>query len=338
MPLRPPRIAARPAALLLLVAAMVLGPGLSDGLAAASHDDVAGPQVETSDPGVAAATLAPQALVQFDLVRTIGGVDGRGPDNAALVIRPEPVPAATTACGDASGVTGCAASNIGAYEHRRPRLNMVAASLSAEFVAAAAAIPARPRWAGGLNLFRATAFVTQKEYKWCVAASVQMMVNIVRKRTDRTAATQKLMIAYAQSNDHGPWGPGGGTDVTGWIVALQHFGAGRYRAVGARTPAQALRIAAIAMRQTGRPAGMLVMDGQHAWVLNGFESRTDPKADRWARITSVRVSGPLYPIQRKNGYDLPPNTRLSVRALARYFHPSTVGHLVGRYVVIVPSH
>jgi hypothetical protein len=50
------------------------------------------------------------------------------------------------------------------------------------------------------------------------------------------------------------------------------------------------------------------------------------------------VSGPLYPIQRKNGYDLPPNTRLSVRALARYFHPSTVGHLVGRYVVIVPSH
>ncbi len=212
------------------------------------------------------------------------------------------------------------------------------AAAESEAKSATLAAPPVPAWSGSFNLYRTGAFVTQKDFTWCVAASVQMMVNIVRHRSDRTEATQQRMITYAQAADHGPWGPGGGTDVTGWIAALRHFGAGKYRAVGARTPTAALRIAATAMRQTGRPAGMLVMEGRHAWVLNGFESRTDPKHDRRARITSVRVSGPLYPIQQKHGYDLRPNTELSVRALARFFQPSSVGALVGRYVVIVPAH
>jgi hypothetical protein len=207
-----------------------------------------------------------------------------------------------------------------------------------ELAATARPTSATPRWSGGFNLYRKTAFVTQKDFTWCVAASVQMMVNIVRHRSDRTAATQQRMIRYAQASDHGPWGPGGGTDVTGWIAALRHFGAGRYRAVGTRSAAAALRIAATAMRQTGRPAGMLVMDGRHAWILHGFESRTDPQRDRHAKITSVRVSGPLYPVQQKHGYDMRPNTELSVRAVARYFKPSSVGALVGKYVVVVPVH
>ena len=204
--------------------------------------------------------------------------------------------------------------------------------------AAAPSAATSQRWRGVFNLYRKTAFVTQKDFRWCVAAAVQMMVNIVRNGSDRSAVTQERMILYAQASDLGPYGPGGGTDVTGWIAALRHFGAGKYRAVGTGTAGAALRIAAIAMRQTGRPAGMLVMDGRHAWVLHGFESRTDPKRDRRARITSVRVSGPLYPLQQKHGYDLRPNTELSVYALAQYFLPSSVGALAGRYVVIVPVH
>jgi hypothetical protein len=180
--------------------------------------------------------------------------------------------------------------------------------------------------------------VTQKTFQWCVAASVQMMVNLVRHHSDRTAATQRTMIRYAQRWDNGPYGAEGGTDVTGWITALRHFGAGKYRAVGANSPERALRIAATAMRQTGRPAGILVMEGRHAWVLHGFESRTDPQVDRRAVIRAVRISGPLYPIQQTNGYDPRPNTRLTVRALERYFQPSIVGSLAGKYVVVIPSH
>lgn len=198
--------------------------------------------------------------------------------------------------------------------------------------------PVATPWTGRFNLYRAGAFVTQKTFRWCVAASVQMMVNLVRNKTDRTTATQARMIAYAQRWDNGPYGEDGGTDVTGWTTALRHFGAGNYRAVGAITAAKALRLAATAMRQTGRPAGILVMEGRHAWVLHGFESRTDPRRDARARITAVRVSGPLYPLQRKGGYDPHPNTRLSIGKLARYFQPSIVGALAGRYVVIIPTH
>jgi hypothetical protein len=146
------------------------------------------------------------------------------------------------------------------------------------------------------------------------------------------------MIAYAQREDEGPYGEGGGTDLTGWTTALRHYGAGRYRAVGSSTAAKALRIAATAMRQTGRPAGILVMDGRHAWVLHGFESKTDPRRDPGARITAVRISGPLYPLQQKNGYDPRPNTRLPIRTLERYFTPSSVGALAGKYVVVIPTH
>lgn len=198
--------------------------------------------------------------------------------------------------------------------------------------------PAPKRWSGRFNLYRESAFVTQKTFRWCVAASVQMMVNLVRNHTDRTAATQRRMITYAQRWDNGPYGEDGGTDVTGWIAALRHFGAGDYRAVGTRTSQEALRIAATAMRQTGRPAGILVMEGRHAWVLHGFESRSDPKVRAGSRINAVRVSGPLYPVQQKGGYDPHPNTRLTAKALARYFQPSIVGELAGQYVVVVPTH
>jgi hypothetical protein len=198
--------------------------------------------------------------------------------------------------------------------------------------------PAVKPWAGKFNLYEASAFVTQKTYRWCVAASVQMMVNLVRNHTDRTMATQATMIAYAQRWDNGPYGEDGGTDVTGWTTALRHFGAGNYRAVGATTAAKALRLAATAMRQTGRPAGILVMEGRHAWVLHGFESRTDPRRDRRAWITAVRISGPLYPLTQKSGYDPHPNTRLSIAKLERYFQPSIVGSLAGRYVVVIPTH
>lgn len=202
----------------------------------------------------------------------------------------------------------------------------------------AKAKPVSKPWTGKFNFFRKNAFVTQKTFTWCVGASVQFMVNMIRKQSDRTTATQRRIMTYAQRWDNGPYGEDGGTDVTGWIRALRKFGAGRYREVGAATAAKALQIAATAMRQTGRPAGILVMEGKHAWVLHGFESRTDPRKDRRAKITAVRVSGPLYPIQQKAGYDQKPNTRLSVKKLETYFQPTIIGNMPGRYVVIVPTH
>lgn len=354
----------RRSSLLVLSVALTLGPGVADSSARlgvleqppADHMDVAATVLPSTAPAVVAAIAGTLDRLAAD----------RTPEDVSTPVAAARVLTGTSVdCGDAEMVRPDVADrahpdDVTAHPERQmtapcplagpTRLRETAArsaattasdaGLSAKPSAATATTPTAPTppWTGGYNLYRKTAFVTQKDFKWCVAASVQMMVNTVRHQSDRTAATQARMIRYAQASDHGPWGPGGGTDVTGWISALRHFGAGKYRAVGARTAGAALRIAATAMRQTGRPAGMLVMEGRHAWVLHGFESRTDPRRDRWARITSVRVSGPLYPTQQKHGYDPRPNTELSVRALARYFQPSSVGALVGRYVVIVPVH
>ena len=308
-----------------------------------------------------AAIVDPLAVEGGELTVHWREIDGLGPAITERTLRVEQAPATPTGCADFTVAGGYALGgetpDRGTISLGQPpadgclRVSLaVTDGLGRTSVASSApfrvqppapvveARAAAPAWSGKFNLFRANSFVTQKTFKWCVAASVQMMVNLVRDRSDRTRATQARMIAYAQRWDNGPYGEEGGTDVTGWIAALRHYGAGRYRAVGTTTPARALRIAATAMRQTGRPAGILVMDGRHAWVLHGFESRTDPRRNRRANITAVRVSGPLYPVQQKNGYDQRPNTRLTARQLERYFKPTEVGTMVGRYVVVIPTH
>jgi hypothetical protein len=322
---------------------------------------------ETANPAevdlAAIATSGLQGLPSTEFAPSTIGAEGiDGPDGLYRTIRVETAPTTPSGCGDFQAIGGIPLGE-GAYDHGTVSLGappsegclratlavtdgfgVVTLTSSLPYrvgpvpVAAAASPVAPKRWSGRFNLFRSNAFVTQKTFKWCVAASVQMMVNLVRNHSDRTAKTQRKVITYAQQWDNGPYGEDGGTDTTGWIRALQHFGAGKYRAVGATTPERALRIAATAMRQTGRPAGIMVMEGRHAWVLHGFESRTDPQRDRRANVRAVRISGPLYPVQQANGYDPKPNTRLTTKALEKFFLPTIVGEQAGQYVVIVPSH
>ena len=327
----------------------ILRPGLSPGDASRVVDDRA-----------PSAALEPLTVELGELALRWTDTDGSGSGIARRIVRIEQAPATPTGCGAftvATGVplepgddsdgwlslgtppsSGCLRVSLELTDRVGRRSTTMGEPYRIKPEPTAKAEPTVPEWSGRFNLFRTNAFVTQKTFKWCVAASVQMMVNIVRHRTDRSRATQARMIAYAQRWDNGPYGEEGGTDVTGWIAALGHYGAGRYRVVGATTAARALRVAAIAMRQTGRPAGILVMEGRHAWVLHGFESRTDPRKSPWANISAVRVSGPLYPVQQANGYDPRPNSRMTARVLERYFQPTIVGAFVGKYVVVIPTH
>jgi hypothetical protein len=43
-------------------------------------------------------------------------------------------------------------------------------------------------------------------------------------------------------------------------------------------------------------------------------------------------------VQQTGGYDPRPNTRLTTGKLARYFKPTIVGTMVGKYVVVIPTH
>jgi hypothetical protein len=193
-------------------------------------------------------------------------------------------------------------------------------------------------WAGSLDLYRPGTFATQATWKWCVAASTEMMVNIVTHRTGDSAAAQRAIITWAKAHDVGNYGKKGGTDTVGWSRALAYFGAGSYQQVTAGSLAEALRIAATAIRTTGRPVGITVDDGKHAWVLHGFSSAVDPLTDANARITAVWVSGPLWPRQTTAGYDPQPDTRLTAGQLAAFYTPylTVRGRHTGRWMLVIP--
>ena len=76
--------------------------------------------------------------------------------------------------------------------------------------------------------------------------------------------------------------------------------------------------AARALERTGRPVGLVMWAGRHAWLMTGFESTRHPRRDD-AQVTGVRVMDPLYPGKTRWGRSPAPNRLVSVPTLARQF-------------------
>ena len=142
-----------------------------------------------------------------------------------------------------------------------------------------------------------------------------------------------------------------GASVRGWSAGLNQLGAGPYRLVGTKTLDEALRLAAKSIRQTGRPVGLLVWRGRHAWVMSGFHATADPlKTDNF-KVTAAIVLDPLYPHGSGTWGPSPkPREALSPAKLGRQFVPrrmgsnpsgtvtgsSTMSGLSGKYVLVMP--
>ena len=88
-----------------------------------------------------------------------------------------------------------------------------------------------------------------------------------------------------------------------------------------RTFDSALRSAVTRLRLTNLPVALTVSHGNHGWILTGFRATADPAKTTSFTVTSVRVTGPLYGLQSKNGYDMAPNTKLTTAQLKRFFTP-----------------
>jgi hypothetical protein len=192
-----------------------------------------------------------------------------------------------------------------------------------------------------LDLGKQADFVAQTNFVQCVGASMQMMLNMIEPGVDRTAKTQSRLQKLARSLSGSR--PDGrerqGASVRGWAAGLNRLGAGPYRLVGTRTIDEALLTAAQAMRTTGRPVGLLMWRGRHAWVMSGFRATRDPLVPG-ARVTSVFVEDPLYPYGSKVWGPSPaPGSALSVEKLGRQFVPRSSwsqSALTGRYVLVLP--
>jgi hypothetical protein len=202
---------------------------------------------------------------------------------------------------------------------------IVALSLGAGSMAAFGTSPAfatgstLPAWTGGINLYREGTFTTQKSWLWCTAADVQIIHNIVEGANDHTTSGQRRYFEWMRDHNKYVLPLSAGVDPQGWTAGLRHFVDDRYRLVASKSFDSALVSAVTNLRRTNLPVAVAVAHGNHGWVLTGFTATADPLRSSSFKVTSVRVVGPLFGLQSKNGYDMRPNTKLTTAQFRGFF-------------------
>jgi hypothetical protein len=195
-----------------------------------------------------------------------------------------------------------------------------------------------------MDLYRRGDFVHQVTKDWCVAASTQTMLNIIRDgRPDRSARTQERL--YRQGRRLSPnkrkLGPIG-IDLIGWAELLNKAGVGPYSVVAAKTRKIAIERAARAIRMTGRPVGLVTWRGAHSWVMSGFTATADPAYTRDFDVIAVHVQDVWYPfVSTIWGASRPPDSLVPVTALAEDYLPyrrprARWPDRDGRFMLILP--
>jgi hypothetical protein len=170
-----------------------------------------------------------------------------------------------------------------------------------------------------IDLYGPGVYTMQATWSWCTAAVVQIMRNVTHGETDHSAGHQSAYFSYMHAHNRYTFAAREGNDPQGFLAGLRRYVSPRYQLVASTTFDNAIRSAARRMGATHLPVALIVDHGRHAWVLAGFTATADPSGAANFRVLSVRIVGPLYGRQSKNGYDPPPNTSLSLTALRRYF-------------------
>jgi hypothetical protein len=204
-------------------------------------------------------------------------------------------------------------------------------------VAAAAPEP----WDGSVDLYREGTFTTQQTWLWCTAAGVQIVRNLVHGEDDHTRRGQQRYFDWMRKRNRYDLPVSAGVDPEGWAAGLRRFVDERYELVVTRTFRGTIRTAAASIRRTGLPVALTVANGEHGWIMTGFRATADPLLTDDFRVTHVRVVGPLYGLQSRGGYDMPPNTELTIDELQRFVTPWRYEPMPmvwdGRYVTIQPD-
>lgn len=201
-----------------------------------------------------------------------------------------------------------------------------------------------------IDLYEDGDFASQATIYWCVGASMQMMMNLIGvTEADASRDGQERYMRLARGlgpsldevDDGQSDGILRGAGSSGWARGLTELGAGRYEERALDGFDAAVRAAAIALRETNRPVGLIVWRGAHAWVMTGFTATADPLIDPDFGVTGVFVLDSWYPrVSRIWGPGQTPNTLLSTSELAADFLPRRGGRwhadLAGKFVVVIP--
>ncbi len=176
-----------------------------------------------------------------------------------------------------------------------------------------------------MNLYRRGDYVAQYTFEWCVGASIQMTLAMTDKSDDLSRATQQRLWERARDLSDSPFG---GANPNGWVPTLNELGVGPYVLVSEPDLDSAVRRAALAIAETGRPVGLVMWRGRHAWMMSGFESLGDPRERADFRVTGVNVLDPLYPHgSRVWGKSPKPNSLISSEQLGKQFVARTTGRI-----------
>lgn len=171
-----------------------------------------------------------------------------------------------------------------------------------------------------LNLYQEGDFVPQYTFDWCVAASIQMAHNLIDDTGGGTwadSAQQGELWEMARARSSNSFN---GANPLGWAKVLTEVGMGPYKVVSVADYGDALQTAARAIAKTGRPVGLVMWSGRHAWVMSGFESLGDPARFPDFTVTGIHVQDPLYPHGSGQWGPSPkPNSLLTPEQLATQF-------------------
>lgn len=194
-----------------------------------------------------------------------------------------------------------------------------------------------------IDLYRKGDFVSELEPIWCVPAAMQTMMNVIgTDQPDRTKATQRRLYKLARLlSTEKLKGPG--AEPEGWADGLNQLGYGPYVVAVAPTRRAAVAQAAVALRMTGRPVGLLTWKGAHSWVMSGFEATADPAWTDDFTVTGLYVEDVWYPaISKLWGPSLPPDSLDPIEKLGIDFLPwrrptARYPDKDGRFVLVLPT-
>jgi hypothetical protein len=167
---------------------------------------------------------------------------------------------------------------------------------------------------------------------------MQVSMNIMSIEPDTSRDTQAklfdLAVSIAGSSS-------GGADPNGWATGLSSLGYGNYTVEAKPDMVDAIHVVATQIRMTQRPAGLLVWQGWHSWVVSGFTATADPALTDNFTVISLRIEDVWYPrVSSKWPKSRPPDTDILVSDLGPDYKPWVQSEsLSGRdnkYVYVIP--
>lgn len=173
----------------------------------------------------------------------------------------------------------------------------------------------------------------QETSLWCVPASIKTMLEITGTPTGHT---QNTIYNYGRTQ-MGYTISGPGHDPQAWARSLNYYSEGRVNYVDSTYSSYdaALRAAISSMRSTGKPAGITINNGTHAWVIGGFLTSNDPAMTSDYQIRGVSILAPFIAWT-----DPAPGTFYSYSALASKMTPYVEAERWTRwnntYAVVLP--